>query len=210
MENGRRRIEDVLPLVRTHGAAVVALTIDEQGMAKTRERKLQVARAIHDIAVHEYGLAPVDLIFDALTFTLATGDEEWIDSAKETIEGIRLIKRELPGVLTILGVSNVSFGLDPEARAVLNPVFLHHCVEAGLDAAIVNPAHVRPYFEIPANERALADDMVFNRRPDALQKYLEHFQGRGTGDAGREAKEDPTAGLTPEQRVHWQVLHRKK
>jgi 5-methyltetrahydrofolate--homocysteine methyltransferase len=210
MENGRKRIEEVLPLVKMHGAAVVALTIDEQGMAKTRERKLEVARKIHDIAVGEYALAPGDLIFDALTFTLATGDVEWIDSAKETIEGIRLIKRELPGVLTILGVSNVSFGLDPEARAVLNSVFLHHCVEAGLDAAIVNPAHVRPYFEIPENERALADDMVFNRRPDALQKYLEHFaEGRGPQAQGPE-KEDPTAAMAPDQRVHWQVLHRKK
>jgi 5-methyltetrahydrofolate--homocysteine methyltransferase len=210
MENGRKRIEEVLPLVKTHGAAVVALTIDEHGMAKTRERKLEVARKIHDIAVQEYGLAPGDLIFDALTFTLATGDAEWIESAKETIEGIRLIKRELPGVFTILGVSNVSFGLDPAARAVLNSVFLHHCVQAGLDAAIVNPAHVRPYFEIPESERALADDLVFNRRPDALQKYLEHFAGRGTQDAGADAKEDPTAGMTPEQRVHWQVLHRTK
>ena len=96
------------------------------------------------------GSPPQDLIFDDLTFTLATGEPEWIDSAVETIEGIRLIKRELPGVFTSLGVSNVSFGLTPEARAVLNSVFLHHCVEAGLDMAIVNPAHVQPYAEIPA------------------------------------------------------------
>src|SRR5687767_2199220 len=145
MENGRQRIDAVVPLVKRFGAAVIALTIDEVGMAKTRERKLEIARTIHDIVVHEYGLAPEDLIFDALTFTLATGDAEWIDSAKETIEGIRFIKRELHGVSTILGVSNVSFGLTPEARAVLNSVFLHHCVAAGLDAAIVNQigrAHV--------------------------------------------------------------------
>ncbi|HEU4564522.1 MAG TPA: homocysteine S-methyltransferase family protein, partial [Gemmatimonadaceae bacterium] len=172
MENGRARIDAVVPLARKHGAALVALTIDQQGMAKTRERKLEVARAIHDIVVGEYGLAPSDLIFDALTFTLATGDAEWVDSAHETIEGIRRIKAELPGVHTILGVSNVSFGLAPEARAVLNSVFLHHCVEAGLDAAIVNPAHVRPYAEISAAERALADDLVFNRRPDALQRFI--------------------------------------
>src|ERR671920_1939433 len=136
MENGRKRIDSVVPLARKHGAALVALTIDEVGMAKTRERKLEVARAIHDIVVGEYGMHPSDLMFDALTFTLATGDQEWVDSATETIEGIRLIKRELPGVLTILGVLNVSFGLGLEARAVLNSVFLHHCVEAGLDAAI--------------------------------------------------------------------------
>ena len=193
MENGRKRIDSVVPIAKKHGAALVALTIDPVGMAKTRERKLEVARAIYDIVVGEYGLAAEDLIYDALTFTLATGDAEWIDSAHETIEGIRLIKRELPGVFTILGVSNVSFGLDPAARYVLNSVFLHHCVEAGLDAAIVNPAHITPYAEISAEHRALADDLVFNRRPDALQRFIEGFS---TADASRTRsaeKEDPTA-----------------
>jgi 5-methyltetrahydrofolate--homocysteine methyltransferase len=211
MENGRKRIDAVVPLAKKHGAALVALTIDEIGMARTRERKLEVARKIYDIVVGEYGLAPSDLIYDALTFTLATGDAEWIDSAKETIEGIRLIKRELPGVLTNLGVSNVSFGLAPEARAVLNSIFLHHCVQAGLDAAIVNPAHITPYAEIPQAERDLADDLVFNRRADALQRYIEHFQStadqRQSPDA---AKADPTEGMTPDQRVHWMIVHRKK
>jgi 5-methyltetrahydrofolate--homocysteine methyltransferase len=209
MENGRARIDSVVPLARTHGAALVALTIDEQGMAKTRQRKLEVAQRIHDIVTGEYGLAPDDLIFDALTFTLATGDAEWIDSAVETIEGIRLIKRELPGVATILGVSNVSFGLSPRPRALLNSVFLHHCVEAGLDAAIVNPAHVIPYFEIADGDRQAADDLVFNRRPDALQRFIERFEGKEQLDASG-ALEDPTAGLAPDERVHWQVLHRKK
>lgn len=211
MENGRARIDSVVPLAITHGAALVALTIDQAGMARTAERKLEVARAIHDIVVGEYGLQPSDLIFDALTFTLATGDAEWVDSAHETIEGIRLIKRELPGVLTILGVSNVSFGLAPAARAVLNSVFLHHCVQAGLDAAIVNPAHVTPYAEISADERALADDLVFNRRADALQRYIEYFEKTG----GREDEKtsgpaNPTQGMEPAERVHWMVVHRKK
>ena len=211
MENGRERIERVVPLAKKHGAALVALTIDQQGMAKTRERKLDVARKIYDIVVGEYGLGPQDLIYDDLTFTLATGDQEWVDSAVETIEGIRLIKRELPGVFTSLGVSNVSFGLAPEARAVLNSVFLHHCVEAGLDMAIVNPAHVQPYAEIPAEERALADDLVFNRRPDALQRFIERFEGKAKGNEGRaEQREDQTAGMTAEQRVHWMIVHRKK
>ena len=209
MENGRKRIDSVVPIAKKHGAALVALTIDPVGMAKTRERKLEVARAIYDIVVGEYGLSAEDLIYDALTFTLATGDPEWIDSAKETIEGIRLIKRELPGVFTILGVSNVSFGLDPAARYVLNSVFLHHCVSAGLDAAIVNPAHITPYAEISAEQRALADDLVFNRRPDALQRFIEGFSTSTEQDTSA-AKEDPTAGMTPEQRVHWMVLHRKK
>jgi 5-methyltetrahydrofolate--homocysteine methyltransferase len=209
MENGRKRIDTIVPIAKKHGAALVALTIDPVGMAKTRERKLEVAKAIYDIVVGEYGLAPGDLIYDALTFTLATGDAEWIDSAHETIEGIRLIKRELPGVFTILGVSNVSFGLDADARHVLNSVFLHHCVEAGLDAAIVNPAHVRPYAEISAEERSLADDLVFNRRPDALQRFIDGFSTK-KGEKAVEEKEDPTAGMTPDQKVHWMVVHRKK
>jgi 5-methyltetrahydrofolate--homocysteine methyltransferase len=211
MENGRKRIDSVVPLVKKHGAAVIALTIDEIGMAKTRERKLEVAKKIYDIVVGEYGLSPEDLIYDALTFTLATGDAEWIDSGKETVEGIRLIKRELPGVSTILGVSNVSFGLTPEARGVLNSVFLHHCVQAGLDAAIVNPAHIRPYAEISAAEREMADDLVFNKRADALQRFIEYFANvGGTGTTTQVEKEDPTAGMTPEQKIHWMILHRKK
>jgi 5-methyltetrahydrofolate--homocysteine methyltransferase len=211
MENGRKRIDAVVPLAKKHGAALVALTIDEIGMAKTRERKLEVAKKIYDIVVGEYGLSASDLIYDALTFTLATGDAEWIESAKETIEGIRLIKRELPGVFSILGVSNVSFGLAPEARAVLNSVFLHHCVQAGLDAAIVNPAHVRPYFEIPDDERRLADDLVFNKSPDALQKFIEHFEvGTRDSGVGTRAGDSEVEFDTPEARVHWMVLHRKK
>jgi 5-methyltetrahydrofolate--homocysteine methyltransferase len=212
MENGRARIDAVVPLAKKHGAALVALTIDEIGMAKTRDRKLEIARKIHDIVVDEYGLKPEDLVYDDLTFTLATGDAEWVNSAIETIEGIRLIKRELPGVFTSLGVSNVSFGLAPDARAVLNSVFLHHCVEAGLDMAIVNPAHVKPYAEIPAEERALADDLVYNRRPDALQRFIEHFssEGRSTSGDGKEEKEDPTAGMSPDAKVHYMVVHRKK
>ncbi len=211
MENGRTRIDSVVPLVKKHGAAVIALTIDEVGMAKTRDRKLEVAKAIYTIVVDEYGLAPEDIIYDCLTFTLATGDAEWIDSAHETIEGIRLIKRELPGVSTILGVSNVSFGLTPEARAVLNSVFLHHCVAAGLDAAIVNPAHITPYAEISNEERELANDLVFNKRADALQRYIEHYQARVGGEAGETSeKADPTVGMSADERIHWMVLHRKK
>ncbi|MGH7647787.1 MAG: methionine synthase [Gemmatimonadaceae bacterium] len=213
MENGRARIDAVLPLVKQHGAAVVALTIDEVGMAKTRQRKLEIARRIHDIAVGEFGLESEDLIFDDLTFTLATGEAEWIDSAAETIEGIRLIKRELPGVLTSLGVSNVSFGLAPAARAILNSVFLHHCVQAGLDMAIVNPAHIRPYAELSPNERELADDLVFNRRPDALQRFIELAAADGT-TAGRGAAEGQAesdlAAMEPDARIQWQILHRKK
>jgi len=207
LENGRARIDAVLPHVVEHGAAVVALTIDEQGMAKTAERKLEVARRIYDIATKEYGLEPDALIFDALTFTLATGEAEYRRSAVETIEGIRLIKRELPGVLTILGVSNVSFGLAPHARAVLNSVFLHRCVEAGLDLAIVNPAHVIPYAEIAPEERELADDLIFDRREDALARFIAYYE---THRAPEVEVADPTADMTPEEAIRWKIVHRQK
>jgi 5-methyltetrahydrofolate--homocysteine methyltransferase len=208
MENGRTRIEAVVPLAVAHGAAVVAMTIDEDGMAKTAERKLAVARKIHDIVTGEYGLAPEALIFDTLTFPLSTGEEEFVRSAVETIEGIRLIERDLPGVLSILGISNVSFGLNPVARKVVNAVYLYHAVQAGLDLAIVHPSHVVPFAEIPAEERALAEDLVLARRPDALARLIDFFEGREeTEDAGGP---DPMAEMGPEERLHYQILHRKK
>src|SRR5690606_36112208 len=139
-------------------------------------------------------------IFDALTFTLTTGDEEWRDSAVATIEGIKAIKRELPEVKTSLGVSNVSFGVSPQARAVLNSVFLHHCVEAGLDLAMVNPNHITPYGEIPEVERELADDLVLNRRDDALERFIAHFEAKGA--VAEEDKADATAGMEPEDALH--------
>ncbi|MCC7360489.1 MAG: methionine synthase [Anaerolineales bacterium] len=207
MENGRQRIDAVVPLVRAYGAAVIALTIDEAGMAKTADRKRAVAEKIHAIVVEEYGLRPDALIFDDLTFTLATGEAEFANSAVETIAGLRQIKAALPGVLTSLGVSNVSFGFKPAARAVLNSVFLYHCVQAGLDMAIVNPKHITPYAEIPAEQRALADDLIFNRRPDALARFISFFEA-----VKLQAAEtlDETEGRTAEQRVHWRILHRKK
>ena len=177
-------------------------------MAKTRERKLEVAKRITDLVCDQHGMDPELLIFDALTFTLTTGDEEWKPSAVETIEGIRLIKSELPGVKTSLGVSNVSFGIGLPARSVLNSVFLHHCVEAGLDLAMVNPNHITPYGEIPEAERELADDLVFNRRDDALEIFIQHFEAKGP-EAEAEAA-DPTAGMEPEEALHWHILRRKR
>ncbi len=211
LENGRTRIDEVMPLVRMAGAAVVALTIDEIGMAKTRERKLAIAQRIHEIVTREFGLPPGALIFDALTFTLATGDAEFLDSAVETIEGIRLIKRELPGVLTSLGVSNVSFGLKPPARAALNSVMLHHCVEAGLDMALVNAKEITPYGELDATERELCDDLVFNRRPDALQRVIEHWEAKKSdGGAALAAAADEDLDTPMETQIHNAILRRRK
>jgi 5-methyltetrahydrofolate--homocysteine methyltransferase len=208
LEAGRDKLDRVAPLAKAHGAALIALTIDEDGMAKTADRKLEVARRIRDLCCDEHGLDPEALIFDALTFTLTTGDEEWRPSAIETIEGIRRIKAEIPGVKTSLGVSNVSFGVSQPARAVLNSVFLHHCVEAGLDLAMVNPNHITPYAEISEQERRLTDDLVFNRSDDALEKFIAHFESKG--EDAEEAAGDPTEGMEPEEALHWQILHRKK
>jgi 5-methyltetrahydrofolate--homocysteine methyltransferase len=208
LEAGRDKADIVAPLASAHGAALIALTIDEIGMAKTADRKVEIAKRIRGIACEDHGLDPEALIFDALTFTLTTGDEEWKPSAVETIEGIRRIKAEIPGVKTSLGVSNVSFGVSPPARAVLNSVFLHHCVETGLDLAMVNPNHIRPYAEIPDSERELTDDLVFNRREDALERFIAHFESKG--EQAAEEVGDPTEGMEPEGALHWQILHRKK
>jgi 5-methyltetrahydrofolate--homocysteine methyltransferase len=208
LEAGEGKANRVVPLAVAHGAALIALTIDEVGMAKTADRKVEIAKRITELC-ERHGLEREALIFDVLTFTLTTGDEEWRPSAIETIEGIRRVKEELPGVKTSLGVSNVSFGVSPRARAVLNSVFLHHCVEAGLDLAMVNPNHITPYGEISETERALADDLVFDRRDDALQKFIEHFEGQGEEEQVEKAG-NATADMEPEEALHWHILRRKK
>src|SRR5947207_7803988 len=176
-------------------------------MAKTAERKVEIAKRITELCT-AHGLQRELLIFDVLTFTLTTGDDEWKPSAIETIEGIRRVKEEIPGVKTSLGVSNVSFGVSPNARAVLNSVFLHHCVEAGLDLAMVNPNHITPYGEISTQERDLADDLVFNRREDALERFIAHFESKG--EEAADEKADPTEGMEPEEALHFHILRRKK
>ena len=208
LESGRDKADKIFKLAKEHNAAVIVLTIDENGMAKTREKKLEVAKRIYDIAVNDHGLKPSDLVYDALTFTLATGDEEFVDSAIETIEGIRLIKKELPGVMASLGVSNLSFGFAPQARPPLNSIMLYHCVQAGMDMAIINPAHVTAYADIPAEEKELCEDLLFNRRKDALQRYIEHYEN--IDPTVELTLADPTEGMTPEQRLHWKIVHRKK
>src|SRR3712207_3982153 len=148
-------------------------------MAKTADRKVEIAKRITEIAADEHNLDRESLIFDVLTFTLTTGDEEWKPSAVETIEGIRAVKEGIPGVKTSLGVSNVWFGVSHPARAVLNSVFLHHCVGAGLALAMVSPNHITPYAEIPEADRDPAVDLVFSRREDALERFIEHFESKG-------------------------------
>jgi 5-methyltetrahydrofolate--homocysteine methyltransferase len=208
LEAGRDKLDRVVPLALAHGAALIALTIDEVGMAKTAERKVEIAKRIRDLCCEEHGLDPELLIFDCLTFTLTTGDEEWRPSAVETIAGIKAIKEQIPHVKTSLGVSNVSFGVSPGARAVLNSTFLHHCVQAGLDLAMVNPNHITPYSEISDVERELADDLVYNRREDALERFIEHFESKGEEEVQSAA--DPTEGMEPEEALHFHILRRRK
>src|SRR6185369_3319585 len=174
-----KRMDRVFSLAREYGAAVICLTIDEEGQARTADWKLRVAKRIYDLAVDKYGIEPTDLIFDALTFPLSTGDDDLRRDAMETIEAIRRIKTEPPGASTILGLSNVSFGLKPAARHVLNSVFLHECREAGLDAAIVHAARIMPLHRIDDAQKEVALDLIYDRRKDGydpLQAFMALFE----------------------------------
>jgi len=164
LEDGEERISKILPLAKKFGSAVIALTIDEEGMAKTAEKKLAIAKRIRDIAVNKYHLRECDLIFDPLTFTLGSGDEDFRKSAIETLNAIKYIKREIPESKTILGISNVSFGLNPKARHALNSVFLYYAVQAGLDLAIVHASRIMPLNKIDERGKQLCEELIFDKR----------------------------------------------
>lgn len=210
LEAGPQKASRIFSLAKKYNAAVMVLTIDETGMARTAERKLDVARRLVKMAVDEFHLKAGDVVIDALTFTLGTGDPDFASSARETLDGIRRIKAELPGVLTSLGVSNVSFGLSANSRGVLNSVMLHHAVQAGLDMAIVNPAQIIPYADLPREEIELCEDLILNRRADALPRFIEHFTSAGAGSTGRQPSADPLQGMNSAERLHWKILHRVK
>ncbi|HEY4907880.1 MAG TPA: vitamin B12 dependent-methionine synthase activation domain-containing protein, partial [Methylomirabilota bacterium] len=181
LEDGEERFEKVVPLLKMYGGAVVVGCIDEdkqQGMAVTRARKLAVAERSYALLTEKYGLPARDLIFDALVFPVGTGDANYIGSAVETIEGIRAIKARFPECKTILGISNVSFGLPPAGREVLNAVFLYQCTKAGLDYAIVNSEKLERYASIPEEERRLAEDLIYWRGSDPVAAFAAHFRGR--------------------------------
>jgi 5-methyltetrahydrofolate--homocysteine methyltransferase len=198
------RLDRVMKLAKEYGAAVICLLIDEEGQARDVEWKLRIAHRIYDLAVDRYGLEPSDLIFDALTFPLSTGDDDLRGDAIATIEGIRRIKAELPGVHTTLGVSNVSFGLKPAARHVLNSVFLHECVQAGLDSAIVHAARIMPLNKIPAEQREVCLDLIHDRRRegyDPLTALLEIFADVQTTTVEQEDRSDWTIEQLLSQRI---------
>lgn len=177
-EDGEEKARFILNLCKEYGAAVVALTIDEEGMAKTTEKKLAIAKRIYNLVVNEYHIHPSDLIFDPLTFTLGSGDEEFRKSAIATLEAIQAIKTMLPGVKTILGLSNVSFGLTPYTRQILNSLMLYHAVKNGLDLAILNASKIIPVAKIEMEVRSLFEDLIFDRRSenyDPLKVILNKF-----------------------------------
>jgi 5-methyltetrahydrofolate--homocysteine methyltransferase len=209
LEGGRgEKLDRTMPLIARYGAATVAMTIDEQGMAHTAERKLAIAQRIAQIANDEFGVPNEALIFDVLTFPITTGQEELRRAAIETLDGIRAVKQHIPGCFTTLGVSNLSFGVAPHARAALNSVFLYHAVLAGLDTAIINPTHVTPYAEVPPEQRTLCEDLIFNRDEEALARFIQFFEQNAATET--DSRADPTEGLTVDQRIHWKILHRKK
>ena len=181
LEDGLDRFEKVVPLARRYGAALVVGTIDddpEQGMGVTRQRKLAIAERAHRILTEDFGVSSEDIYWDPLVFPCATGDENYAGSAVETIEGIRLIKERFPASKTILGISNVSFGLPPAGREVLNSVFLYHCVQAGLDLAIVNSEKLERFGSIPPDEVRLAEDLLWNRGKDPIGEFAAKYRGR--------------------------------
>ncbi len=179
LEDGEKRTSKVLPMAKRYGAAVVALTIDEEGMALTAEKKVAIAKRIYSLATKQYGMRGEDLLFDPLTLPISTGQEDYRDAGMQTLEAIKRIKQELPRAKTILGVSNISFGLNAYARRVLNSVFLKEAVDRGLDAAIVNYAKIYPLYKIPEREVELARKLIFQdtSEGDPLQGYMAHFTG---------------------------------
>ncbi|MEN3332774.1 MAG: 5-methyltetrahydrofolate--homocysteine methyltransferase [Blastocatellia bacterium] len=181
LEDGLDKFERVTPLARKYGAALIVGCIDEdkeQAQAVTRQRKLEVARRSVKLLTEDYGIRPEDIIIDPLVFPCATGDKNYVGSAVETIEAVRLIKEEIPHVKTVLGISNVSFGLPDAGREVLNSVFLYHCTKAGLDMAIVNSEKLERYASIPEEERRLAEDLLWNRGADPIAAYAAHFRSQ--------------------------------
>jgi 5-methyltetrahydrofolate--homocysteine methyltransferase len=181
LEDGEERFRAVVPLARRYGAALVVGCIDddpEQAQAVTRQRKLEVALRSHQLLTEKYGVPEEDIIFDPLVFPAGTGDRNYVGSGAETIEGVRLIKEALPNTRTILGISNVSFGLPTAGREVLNSVFLYHCVQAGLDSAIVNSELLQRYTSIPEEERRLSEDLIWNRGDDPVAAFAAHFRDK--------------------------------
>lgn len=204
LEDGEEKFELVTPLLHKYGGAVVVGTIDERGQAISREDKLEVAKRSYDLLVNKYGLKAEDLIFDTLVFPVGTGDEQYIGSAKETIEGIRVIKEAMPECHTILGISNISFGLPEAGREVLNSVFLYECTKAGLDYAIVNTEKLERYASIPEEERRLSEELLYNTNDQTLAAFVAAFRNK------KVEKKEKISNLSLEERLASYVVEGSK
>jgi 5-methyltetrahydrofolate--homocysteine methyltransferase len=204
LEDGEERFEAVVPLIHQYGAAVVVGTIDEIGMGVTAERKLEIAKRSYDLLVNKYKLKPQDLIFDPLVFPVGTGDEQYIGSAKATVEGIKLIKEHLPETQTILGISNVSFGLPPVGREILNSVFLYHCTQAGLDYAIVNTEKLERFASISKEEVELAEKLLFTTTDETLAVFTEFYRGK------KKESKVTVPDMTLEERLAYYIIEGTK
>ncbi len=201
LEDGEPKFDDVCRLAKKYGASLVCLTIDEVGMAKSIEEKLKVADRIIDLATNRHGIKKEDLVFDVLTFTLGSGDAEYFEAGINTIEGIRRLRAKHPEVGAVLGLSNISFGLDKDARPYLNSMFLHHCVQAGLTSVIINVKHIIPLNKISKEEQEICDNLIFNRKPNgqALFDFIEHFSTKEAVD--NDAVDEAYLAMSDEEKI---------
>jgi 5-methyltetrahydrofolate--homocysteine methyltransferase len=207
LEGDGIRFRTLAPLMAKYGIPAIAMCIGPKGMAKTPQEKLETAILLYETG-KKYDLQPWQYIFDVLTFTLATGEQEFLESAKATLEGIRLVKQKIPGCFTVLGLSNVSFGLAPNARRIVNSVFLHHSIKAGLDAVIINAKDIIPYLDIDHDQRKLAEDLIFNSHSNALAELITYFEGvkRRSDVPSKRIEVDPSWEAS--NRCYFRIVHR--
>ncbi|PJC50664.1 MAG: methionine synthase [Nitrosopumilales archaeon CG_4_9_14_0_2_um_filter_34_16] len=209
LEGDGSRFEKLAPIMAKYGLPAIALCIGPEGMAKTPQQKVDTATLLYETG-KKYGLKIEQFIFDVLTFTLATGEDEFLDAGKNTLEGIKLVKEKFPDCFTTLGLSNISFGLAPYARKILNSIFLYHAVKIGLDTAIVNAKEIIPYGEIDEKEKKLAEDLIFNTHPNALSDLITYFENAGpqSGTVSKQVDVDP---LWPAgKRANFRIVNRLK
>src|SRR5918911_423554 len=210
LEGDGSKFHSLAPLMVRYGVPAIAMCIGPNGMAKTPLEKLETAKLLFDKG-KAYGLQPWQFIFDVLTFTLATGEAEFINSAKATLEGIRLVKENIPGCFTTLGLSNVSFGLSVQVRKVVNSVFLYHAIKAGLDTVIINAKDIIAYSDIEPVQRKLAEDLIFNKSPNALADLISYFEGLKSISTSSYVKPtDIDPRLNPDQRCYFRIVNRLK
>jgi 5-methyltetrahydrofolate--homocysteine methyltransferase len=209
LEGDGSRFESLAPIMAKYGLPAIALCIGPEGMAKTPQQKVDTAELLFETG-KKYGLKIEQFIFDVLTFTLATGEDEFLDAGKNTLEGIRLVKEKFPNSFTTLGLSNISFGLAPYARKILNSVFLYHAVKTGLDTAIVNAKEIVPYGEIDEKEKKLAEDLIFNAHPNALSDFITYFENSGPQNGTVSKKEDVDPSWPAGKRANFRIVNRLK